>query len=143
MDQSGQTDFSHFTPQNAIHALRNADQWTKVAKLKVECFHYRMPHIHLLLQQLSRNSVPIKSKCGMATLIQGSSLAPVNTNSPLGPNWPSSNSGFLLAKSSPGPTWPCSISGFLQAKSLLGPNWPSSMSAFLSTKSLLGPKWPT
>ena len=82
-------------------------------------FHYGMPHIHLLLQQLSWNSVPFKSKCRMATLIQGSSLAPVNTDRSLGPNWPSSNSGFLLAKSLPGPTWPCSISGFLPAKSLL------------------------
>ena len=72
----------------------------------------------------------------MATLIQGSSLAPVNTDRSLGPYWPSGNSGFLLAKSLPGPMWPRSISGFLPAKSLLGPNWPSSMSGFLSNKKL-------
>ena len=90
----------------------------------------------------------------MTTLIQGSSLAPVNTNRSLGPNWPSGNSGFFFSKTLaktemakqyfrifvgenlPGPTWPCSISGFLPAKSLLGPNWPSSISGFLPAKSL-------
>ena len=39
------------------------DQWTKVAKSKVDLFHYRMPHFRILLQQrLHGKSVLFKPK---------------------------------------------------------------------------------
>ena len=38
------------------------DQWTKVAKLKVDLFSYRMPHFRTLLHQLSQKSVLFKPK---------------------------------------------------------------------------------
>ena len=39
-----------------------SDQWTKVAKSKVDLFRCRMPHFRILLQQLRRNSVLFKPK---------------------------------------------------------------------------------